>query len=297
MPGECRCRLGWAGPTCKECQVLPGCQHGSCTKPLECKCHPGWTGILCHIRKHAKSMAMHSFNLSGELIFPIQLFILQLSVPKTAANRMDIVRSLANVAAKSVGSQKIAMSATLTLAARTAIVEDRGNAIASEFQCCLNVFARWTQTFSFFCFCLSTGPATVECSATKVEINRKWGEHAISFDAFSLFRSFVFSELNYCELNEGTCQNDGKCTSVTEDAGAFKCECPSGYRGKNCENAPPQMYPSANATSAAVRPSKVPVIITSLKPHNATETSSSTVKDGEHDDEIDNEAKWAGRLV
>lgn len=23
-PNECRCRLGWAGPTCKECQVLPG---------------------------------------------------------------------------------------------------------------------------------------------------------------------------------------------------------------------------------------------------------------------------------
>lgn len=55
MPSECRCRLGWAGPTCKECQVLPGCQHGSCTKPLECKCHPGWMGILCHIRKHLKS--------------------------------------------------------------------------------------------------------------------------------------------------------------------------------------------------------------------------------------------------
>lgn len=50
-PGECRCRLGWAGPTCKECQVLPGCQHGTCSKPLECKCLPGYTGILCQNRK------------------------------------------------------------------------------------------------------------------------------------------------------------------------------------------------------------------------------------------------------
>lgn len=33
-PNECRCRLGWAGATCRDCQVLPGCQHGSCTKPL-----------------------------------------------------------------------------------------------------------------------------------------------------------------------------------------------------------------------------------------------------------------------
>lgn len=154
-----------------------------------------------------------------------------------------------------------------------------------------------SNVFPLFYFCFSTGPATVECYATKVKINRKWDEHAIPFDAVSLFRSFVISELNFCELNEDTCQNDGKCTSVTEDEGAFKCECPSGYRGKNCEIAPPQMYPSANVTSAAVRPSKVPVIITSLKPQNATETSSSTVKDGEPDDEIDNEAKWAGRLV
>lgn len=46
-----RCRLGWAGETCKECQVLPGCQHGYCTKPLECRCKEGWTGILCQTRK------------------------------------------------------------------------------------------------------------------------------------------------------------------------------------------------------------------------------------------------------
>lgn len=51
LPGECKCRLGWAGPTCKECQVLPGCQHGTCSQPLECKCKPGWMGILCHLRK------------------------------------------------------------------------------------------------------------------------------------------------------------------------------------------------------------------------------------------------------
>lgn len=51
-PGECKCRLGWAGPTCKECQVLPGCQHGTCSKPLECKCQAGWMGILCHLREY-----------------------------------------------------------------------------------------------------------------------------------------------------------------------------------------------------------------------------------------------------
>lgn len=45
--GECRCRIGYAGKTCRDCQVLPGCQHGTCTNPLECKCFPGWRGFLC----------------------------------------------------------------------------------------------------------------------------------------------------------------------------------------------------------------------------------------------------------
>lgn len=52
VPGDCRCRLGWAGKTCQECQVLPGCVHGYCDKPLECKCFPGYTGILCQKRKY-----------------------------------------------------------------------------------------------------------------------------------------------------------------------------------------------------------------------------------------------------
>ena len=48
----CRCRLGWAGEICTDCQVLPGCQHGYCTKPLECRCHEGYTGLLCQTRMY-----------------------------------------------------------------------------------------------------------------------------------------------------------------------------------------------------------------------------------------------------
>lgn len=75
MPAECRCRLGWAGPTCKECQVLPGCQHGSCTKPLECKCHPGWTGILCHIRKRIFNERFSLFYLFYQKYFHLSFAI------------------------------------------------------------------------------------------------------------------------------------------------------------------------------------------------------------------------------
>lgn len=57
------------------------------------------------------------------------------------------------------------------------------------------------------------------------------------------------------------------------------------------------MYPSANATIGnSARPSKVPVIITSMRPQNGTAAPSSATKDDDEDDEIDNEAKWAQLL-
>ena len=42
-------------------------------------------------------------------------------------------------------------------------------------------------------------------------------------------------KINYCENNPDTCQNGGKCMSLTKDDGYFSCECPAGYRGENCE--------------------------------------------------------------
>lgn len=56
-------------------------------------------------------------------------------------------------------------------------------------------------------------------------------------------------ELNYCEKNPNTCQNDGKCTSLIKDDGNFKCECPSGYKGQNCEILPPSMTTTSSSTT------------------------------------------------
>lgn len=52
--------------------------------------------------------------------------------------------------------------------------------------------------------------------------------------------------------------NDGKCTSMTEDDGSFACECPSGFRGKQCEISPPQMYLMTSNITLNTRPSKIP---------------------------------------
>lgn len=76
-------------------------------------------------------------------------------------------------------------------------------------------------------------------------------------------------ELNYCETNENVCLNGGKCTSQTEDEGSFKCECPSGFRGKNCEIFPPQIYlmgMNVSSTTMGSRPSK-PTLTSNTIPH------------------------------
>ncbi|XP_076446952.1 uncharacterized protein LOC143284175 [Babylonia areolata] len=48
-PFKCRCRLGWRGVHCSQCQTFPDCLHGYCTEALQCLCETGWSGSLCNI--------------------------------------------------------------------------------------------------------------------------------------------------------------------------------------------------------------------------------------------------------
>ena len=50
-PNVCRCRLGWRGAHCSQCQTFPDCLHGYCTEAWQCLCHEGWSGSLCNIGK------------------------------------------------------------------------------------------------------------------------------------------------------------------------------------------------------------------------------------------------------
>ena len=60
---------------------------------------------------------------------------------------------------------------------------------------------------------------------------------------------YVISELNYCEKNQDTCKNGGKCQSLETADGSFRCHCPPGISGKHCENLPESMTtPASNTT-------------------------------------------------
>uniref|UniRef100_A0A182QGA2 EGF-like domain-containing protein n=1 Tax=Anopheles farauti TaxID=69004 RepID=A0A182QGA2_9DIPT len=57
--------------------------------------------------------------------------------------------------------------------------------------------------------------------------------------------------LNYCEKNPDTCQNGGKCKSLIKDDGFYRCECPTGYKGRNCEILPMSMMMSTSSSSTS----------------------------------------------
>lgn len=115
-----------------------------------------------------------------------------------------------------------------------------------------------------------------------------------------LISVYLRSELKYCEENPKACLNGGKCTSLTEDEGSFKCECPSGFKGKNCEIIPmiastttPRPKPSTTTTKL---PSQV-TVNSEEDDGSDTDTEHTTVaKTSERDvaeatvEEIDNEA-------
>lgn len=106
----------------------------------------------------------------------------------------------------------------------------------------------------------------------------------IKMDLFAQFHNntiWWFSELKFCEENPKACLNDGKCTSVSIDEGSFKCECPSGFKGKKCEIVPV----IANSTISSSSPR--PIISTSTKlPNQEPTVLSSEEDDSEHDSEL-----------
>lgn len=86
--------------------------------------------------------------------------------------------------------------------------------------------------------------------------------------------------MNYCEKNPKTCSNGGKCTSITEDEGSYKCECPTGFKGKSCEIVPM----IGNSTISTIRPKPTTTTVKPTTPPTETTTMTTELESDLADD-------------
>lgn len=81
--------------------------------------------------------------------------------------------------------------------------------------------------------------------------------------------------------------NGGKCTSLPEDDGSYKCECPTGFKGKRCEIVP--IIANATIPSSTPKPSRPP---TSTKlPTSETTTAHQENDDDDHTESSTSDSK------
>jgi len=99
-------------------------------------------------------------------------------------------------------------------------------------------------------------------------------------------------ELNYCEKNAQTCLNGGRCTSLTREDGYFMCECPSGFRGRQCEIVPPSMM-TTSAPNLTQIVTKAPMVVQAVKATSETPVLGDDLlhKNDVSTEDINNEAK------
>ncbi|XP_073828408.1 C901 [Musca autumnalis] len=218
-PGECRCRIGYTGELCDKCIPLPGCQHGDCTKPFECICRPGWDGLFCT----EPSCREGCHNTRGYC-----------EAPGECRCRIGWAGRNCSDCAVLPGCQHGTCNKPLEchcLPGYTGLLCQMPICAADchkqhgyckkpgECRCKVG----WTGPKCDQCF---PYPGCVNGDCEKPwECNCKPGWGGILCD----------EALTYCKENPNTCENGGKCISLTKEDGSYHCQCRQGYLGKNCE--------------------------------------------------------------
>ncbi|KZC06059.1 Delta-like protein C [Dufourea novaeangliae] len=240
-PGECRCKLGFYGELCDKCVALPGCQHGSCNVSFECSCDPGWKGMFC------------SEPICGTDCLASQGYC---EKPGECSgdprgNVPPIINGTVRVGVDWVGKDQSANSAPFSQGVCMGLVKDHSNVAAILGG--LVYFARHVSSFSLCskgcsrehgtcrrpgtCWCRVgwTGPNCTECvpypGCVHGSCKRPWECRCEPGWAGDLCNE----KLTYCEEHPDTCRNNATCISMTKEDGDYRCVCPLGYMGRQCQ--------------------------------------------------------------
>ncbi|XP_033172294.1 neurogenic locus notch homolog protein 4 [Drosophila mauritiana] len=239
-PGECRCRIGYSGELCDKCIPLPGCQHGGCTKPFECICKPGWAGLFC--TEPSCRTGCHSTRGYCE-------------APGECRCRIGYAGRTCSECATMPGCQHgtcnkplecLCLPGYTGLLCQTPICDPdcskQHGYCRKPGECRCKV--GWTGSQCDKCFPYP-GCANGDCEAPwECNCHPGWGGMLCD------------EKLTYCVEHPDTCENGGKCTSLSREDGSYQCQCRQGFLGKNCEirddflltsEAPPRITPPTPA--------------------------------------------------
>ncbi|KAJ0176266.1 hypothetical protein K1T71_008440 [Dendrolimus kikuchii] len=221
-PGECRCKMGFYGERCNKCIPLPGCQHGYCNQSFECICRDGWDGVFC--TEPICRSDCHATR--GFCEYPGQCQCRLGWAGPTCRSCLPLPGCQHGYCDKPLECK---CSPGFTgLLCQTAICApgchgERGYCRRpGECRCKVG----WAGATCGECV---KYPGCQKGSCNKPwECNCETGWGGMLCD----------EELNYCEKNPDTCKNGGRCQSLESGDGYYRCHCPSGVEGRNCENMP-----------------------------------------------------------
>ncbi|XP_001866027.2 delta-like protein 1 [Culex quinquefasciatus] len=240
-PGECRCKLGFYGDNCNRCIPLPGCQHGGCQVSFECVCHKGWDGIFC-----SEPMCREDCHPSRGYCEKPGECRCRLGWSGPTCRECQVLPGCMHGTCSKPLECKCLPGWTGILC-QTPICAPNCNREhgycrrPGECRCRMGWMGQECSKCHPYPGCVNG-----DCRRPW-ECNCKPGWGGMLCD----------EKLTYCEQNPNTCQNGGKCTSLIKDDGYFRCECPSGFRGKNCEVMPPSMTSSTTTTVATTSVAEV----------------------------------------
>ncbi|CAG9788404.1 unnamed protein product [Diatraea saccharalis] len=224
-PGECRCKLGFYGEKCNKCIPLPGCQHGYCNVSFECICREGWDGLfcsepICRSDCHATRGYCES--------------------PGECRCRLGWSGPTCRACQPLPGCQHGYCDKPL---------ECKCSPGYTGLLCQTPICASGCHSERGYCRrpgeCRCkvgwTGPSCAQChpypGCVHGTCERPW--ECVCKPGWG--GMLCDEELNYCEKNPDTCKNGGKCQSLEANDGHYRCQCPAGVSGRNCEKIPEGM--------------------------------------------------------
>ncbi|KAK0077480.1 hypothetical protein PV325_003917 [Microctonus aethiopoides] len=240
-PGECLCKLGFYGELCDKCIPLPGCQHGGCNVSFECACNPGWKGLFC------------SEPICDPDCYPSQGY----------CERPGECRC--RVGWQGPKCKKCKVLPGCVHGTCQGPLECRCDPGWTGVFCQTPICAQGCSRENGGCYrpgtCRCkvgwTGPNCTECvpypGCAHGTCRRPWECRCQTGWAGDLCEE----KLTFCDHHSNICENNGTCISMTKEHGDFRCICPLGYAGRQCQIEtvepaidlmPPMPQPQSNIT-------------------------------------------------